>query len=84
MLDTAGSAKAETSAPEAQAGDAFVERREKFLACQPHCRGVRVGAQENQDFVETNQRGGIGETAPPELGQKLLRAQAIAWLEAPH
>jgi hypothetical protein len=34
--------------------------------------------------VKTNQRGGIGETAPAELGQELLRAKAVAWLEAAH
>jgi hypothetical protein len=65
-------------------GDALVERSEKFFAASPHRRGVGVGAQEKQELVKTNQRGGIGETAPAELGQELLRAQAAAWLEAAH
>jgi hypothetical protein len=45
---------------------------------------VRIGAQEKQQLVKASQRGGIGETAPAELGQEFLRAQVVAWLEAAH
>jgi len=41
-------------------GDALVERSEKFVAHSPYRGVVRMGAQEKQDLVKTNQRGGIG------------------------
>ncbi len=58
--------------------DAAAERREKPLGLSQQSRALRVGAQEEEYFVEADERAGRFEVAPRGCGEQAAQARAGA------